>query len=165
MSQTVVGLQNLRCGEDGEQYQSPSLSCPVPSQDADAAPAEGPKVATDCSPRASSLSSVSLASLNSVGLIFSQRWYRSCKHGEKGTLTSPLADSYATLGLALHLYELAVALAGGGAIVVLQELSQQGHALLHFLDCVHPLGHLLCPLLVLQTPPESRPESDEPISS
>lgn len=32
------------------------------------------------SPRASSLSSVSLASLNSVGLIFSQRWYRSWPH-------------------------------------------------------------------------------------
>lgn len=58
------------------------------------------------------------------------------------------------LGFELHLEELGVALAGGGAVVVLQELSQQGHALLHFLDGVHPLSHLLCPLLVLHTPPE-----------
>lgn len=133
--------------------------CRALRQDADAAPAEGPKASTECSPRASSLSSVSLASLNSVGLIFSQRWYRSCKHQEEGTLTSLLRVK--TLGFELHLYELVVALAGGGAVVVLQELSQQGHALLHFLDCVHPLSHLLCPLLVLHTPPER----DEPISS
>lgn len=49
-----------------------------------------------------------------------------------------------------HLKELGVALIGRRAVVVLQELSQQRHALVHFLDGVDPLGHFLLPLLILQ---------------
>lgn len=54
------------------------------------------------------------------------------------------------LGFALHLNELGVAVTGGGAVVALQELGQQSHALLHLLDGVDPLGHLLGSLLVLR---------------
>ena len=71
-------------------------------------------------------------------------------HGETGAFASPLAHWPETVGLTRHLHELGVALAAAGAVVVLQELAQQSHALLHFLDGVHPLGHLLRPLLVLR---------------
>lgn len=49
-------------------------------------------------PRASSLSSVSLASLNRVGLIFSQRWYRSYKDTTK-TILNYLTKINAQLAL------------------------------------------------------------------
>ena len=49
-----------------------------------------------------------------------------------------------------HLYELSVALVARCAVVVLQELSQQGAALLHLLNGVDPLRHLLCSLLILR---------------
>lgn len=52
--------------------------------------------------------------------------------------------------LGSHLEELGVAVIGRRAVVLLQELSQQRHALVHLLDGVHPLGHFLLPLLILQ---------------
>lgn len=76
---------------------------------------------------------------------------------ERSPGRSPISWKRAGVDFALHLNELGVALAGGGAVVVLQELGQQSHALLHFLDGVHPLGHLLCSLLVLRaTKPRPR---------
>ncbi len=52
--------------------------------------------------------------------------------------------------LSVHLDEFSVALIAGGAVVVLQKLSQQRDAFVHFLDGVHPLWHLLCSLLILE---------------
>lgn len=62
LRQAVIGLQDIGCEEETGQHH------PRGSQ----IPQSNPNL-----PKASSLSSVSLANLNRVGLIFSQRWYRS----------------------------------------------------------------------------------------
>lgn len=114
-----------------------------------------------CSPRASSLSSVSLASLNSVGLIFSQRWYRSLKtHSTNETVNIYIQvwKNCAGIRLGVHLQKLSIALIGGLTVVFLQELCQKGNTLVHLLDGVDSLRYLLCSPLILKQPNSKRDE-------
>lgn len=63
------------------------------------------------------------------------------------TLNRSLIES---VRLSVHLYEFSIALIAGRAVIVLQKLSQETDALLHLLNGIHPLWHLLCSLLILQ---------------
>lgn len=97
---------------------------------------------TGVSPRASSLSSVSLASLNSVGLIFSQRWYRSCPPRQSPDISMVprlQLQEPSCLQTHVHLNDFTVALIADSTVVVPQQLSQQANTLLHLLNDVHPL--------------------------